>query len=300
MDALSDILEKIKLSSAVYFQSDFSSPWGMDIPAGPFAQFHIVTEGECLLRTPDKVVEFSAGDVVVFPHGAAHWLADSVESEKVEGMKVVQSIISGNPVFTGEEISAKVVCGHFEFDRTTKHAFIETLPNLIYVTKSEIDEKDWLKSIVTLVVDESSEVRLGNEVIIRKLGEILFIHVIRAYIEQNDIASGFLAALKDTRISSSLKLIHNSPGENWTLDSLARSVGMSRTSLSNKFKELVGETPMNYLTDWRILSAKELLRDSDMSIREVAHQIGYQSETAFIRVFKNRVAMTPLKYKKLA
>ncbi|MEP1093460.1 MAG: AraC family transcriptional regulator [Cyclobacteriaceae bacterium] len=297
MDALSDVLEKIKLSSAVYFQSDFSSPWGMDVPTGPFAQFHIVTDGKCLLKTQKDMVELSAGDLVVFPRGTEHWLADSISSEKVSGMKVVQSITSGNSLFQGEDVSTSLVCGHFEFDRMVKHTLIDSLPELVYITESEIQEKEWLRSIVNLVIEESAMNRQGNEVVIKKLGEILFIHALRAYIEQNKIETGFLAALKDERISSSLKLIHTSPGENWTLESLARNVGMSRTSLSNRFRDLVGETPMNYLTNWRILNAKELLKESDLSVREVAHKIGYRSEAAFNRVFKNRVEITPLKFR---
>lgn len=299
MDALSDVLEKIKLSSAVYFQSDFSVPWGMDVPNGPFAQFHIVTEGKCLLKTQGKVTELSAGDLIVFPNGTEHWLADSLSSKKISGAEVVQSIMSGDSIFQGDSVSTTLVCGHFEFDRMVQHALIRSLPELIYITQAQIEEKEWLKNIIALVIQESAAGRQGNEVVIKKLGEILFIHALRAYIEQTEIDRGFLAALKDERISSSLKLIHNAPEESWTLESLARKVGMSRTSLSNKFRELVGETPMNYLTNWRILNAKELLRESDLSVREVAHKIGYQSETAFNRVFKDRVQITPLKFRNL-
>ncbi|MEP5611572.1 MAG: AraC family transcriptional regulator [Cyclobacteriaceae bacterium] len=297
MDALSDILEKIKLSSAVYFQSDFSSPWGMDVPSGPYAQFHIVTKGKCLLKAQSEVVELCAGDLIVFPRGTEHWLADSLSSTKIEGTKVVQSIVSGDSIFQGDHVSTTLVCGHFEFDRLVQHTLINSLPEIIYITQAQIEEKEWLKNIITLITQETSAGRQGNEVVIRKLGEILFIHALREYIDQSEIENGFLGALKDERISTSLKLMHNSPEEKWTLESLARSVGMSRTSLSNKFRDLVGETPMNYLANWRILNAKELLKESDLSVREVAHKIGYQSEAAFNRVFKDRVKITPLKFR---
>lgn len=297
MDGLSDVLEKIRLSSAIYFQSDFPVPWGMDVPNGPFAQFHIVTDGKCLLKTRNDLIKLSEGDLVVFPKGTEHWLADSLSSNKSPGMEVVQSIVSGDPIFQGNHVSTSLVCGHFEFDRTVKHGLIDSLPELIYITKTEMEEKDWLQNIVSLVILETKNTRQGNEVVVRKLGEILFIHALRAYIDQNEITEGFLAALKDDRISSSLKLMHDAPGESWTLDSLARKVGMSRTSLSNKFRDLVGETPMNYLTNWRILTAKELLKESDLPVREVAHKMGYQSEAAFNRAFKDRVQVTPLKFR---
>ncbi len=297
MDALSDVLEKIRLSSATYFQSDFPVPWGMDVPNGPFAQFHIVTDGKCLLKTSNNLIELTKGDLVVFPKGTAHWLADAISSKKTPGAEVVQSIVSGDPFFQGDHISTTLVCGHFEFDGTVKHGLVDSLPELIYITRSEVEEKDWLQNVVSLVIQETANARQGNEVVVRKLGEILFIHALRAYIEQNEIDNGFLAALKDDRISSSLKLMHNAPGESWTLESLAREVGMSRTSLSNKFRDLVGETPINYLTNWRILTAKELLRESDLPVREVAHKMGYQSEAAFNRVFKARVQVTPLRFR---
>lgn len=298
MDALSDVLEKIKLSSAIYFQSEFSSPWGMDVPNGPFAQFHIVTHGKCLLQTNNELVELKAGDLIIFPKGTAHWLADSLSSKKTSGHQVVQSIMSGAPIFEGANAVTTLVCGHFEFDMKIQHVLIDSLPDLIYITDEQLKEKEWLQNIVELVILESGSSRQGNEVVVKKLGEILFIHALRAYIERSELEQGFLSALKDERISTSLKLIHNSPAENWTLEGLARKVGMSRTSLSNKFKELVGETPMNYLTNWRMLNAKELLSQTDLSVKEIAHKIGYQSEAAFSRVFKDRMQTTPLRFKK--
>ncbi len=298
MDVLSDLLKKIKLSSAVYFKSNFSSPWGMDIPKGPFAQFHIVSRGQCILKTKNSAIQLFAGDIVVFPRGTSHWLADIESSERKNGQEVVQAIMNGKSMFEGDKISTTLVCGHFEFDRSIDHPFINELPEIIHISDSEKNDLSWLKNISDLVIQEAGNEQSGSNVIVNKLGEILFIHVLRAYIQRRSTGNGFLAAIRDERISKVLKAIHTSPEIDWQLSSLAQLAGMSRTSFSNHFKAILGDTPLNYITQWRILQAKELLKESNKSVGEVAEEVGYQSEAAFNRVFKKRVLQTPLKYKK--
>ena len=286
MDVLSDILEKVKLSSVVYFTSDFSTPWGMDVPKGPFAQFHIVTRGHCVLRTKNKKVQLFAGDIVVFPKGTSHWLADKESSVRKKGQDVVEAILNGKSLFDGDYISTTLVCGHFEFDRNIQHPFIKELPEMIHIKDADRKELSWLESISSLVIHEAGNETSGSNIIVNKLGEVLFIHTLRAFIQKNAKKKGFMAAIQDERISKALKAIHTSPEENWHLSSLAKIAGMSRTSFSNQFKSLIGETPLNYITNWRILRAKELLNESRESVGEIAEKVGYQSEAAFNRVFK--------------
>ncbi len=298
MDILSDILKKVKLSSAVYFNTAFNAPWGMDIPNGPFAQFHMVTKGECILKTRNSLFQLFAGDLVVFPIGTSHWLADSELSERKNGQEVVQSIWNGSPIFEGNSTSTTLVCGHFEFDRNIDHPFTKALPEIIHINNCELQELSWLQNISDLIIQETNAKRSGGTIIITKLGEILFIHTLRAFMQRKSADKGFLAALQDKRISKALKAIHHSPKEDWQLSSLAQISGMSRTGFSNQFKALVGETPMIYITKWRILQAKELLVESKKTVGEIAEQVGYQSEAAFNRVFKKYVFQTPLKYRK--
>jgi len=298
MDVLSDILSKVKLTSVVYFKSDFSEPWGMNIPKGPFSQFHIVTKGQCVLRTKDKSIQLFTGDIVVFPLGASHWLANNENSERRNGQEVVESIFSGKSLFDGDKLSATLVCGHFEFDKNIDHPFIKELPSIIHINDTDLNQFSWLKSVTELVIQEAGKELSGSDIIVNKLGEVLFIHLLRAYIEKNKSTKGFVAAIQDDRISKVLKEIHSSPQNNWQLNSLARVAGMSRTSFTNRFKVLVGATPHNYLTQWRLLQARELLIESDYSIREIAEKVGYQSEAAFNRVFKEKVNQTPLKFRR--
>jgi len=297
MDILSDILSKVKLTSVVYFKSDFSDPWGMEVPKGPFAQFHMVTKGQCLLRTKDKSIQLFAGDIVVFPLGASHWLANSENSKRYQGQDVVESILSGKSLFQGDKLSTTLVCGHFEFNKSLDHPFIKELPSIIHIDDTDLKQFSWLKSITDLVIEEAEKEQPGSGVIVNKLGEILFVHTLRAFIEKNKSTSGFIAAIQDERISKVLKAIHSSSQNDWKLEQLAQIAAMSRTSFANRFKALTGQTPFNYIMQWRLLQAKELLELSSLSVGEIAEKVGYQSEAAFNRVFKKRVSQTPLKFR---
>jgi len=297
MDVLSDILSKVKLSSAVYFKSDFSKPWGMDIPKGPFAQFHMVTKGQCVLKTKETSIQLFTGDIVVFPLGASHWLANNEKSKRYEGREVVEAILSGKSLFEGDQLSTTLVCGHFEFDRHVGHPFINELPAMIHINDDDVKQFSWLKNITDLVIDEAEKEKSGSNVIVNKLGEILFIHTLRVLIEKNKLKTGFMAAMQDERISKVLKEIHTYPEKDWHLEKLAQIAGMSRTSFISKFKLLIGDTPFNYLTQWRLLQAKQLLAESNLSVGEISEQVGYQSEAAFNRVFKKNVEQTPLKFR---
>ena len=171
------------------------------------------------------------------------------------------------------------------------------MPAIIHITNTDVKEFSWLERITDLVIQEAGKEQPGSNVIVNKLGEVLFVHTLRAYIERNKLKQGFIAAIQDERISKVLKAIHSSSGENWQLEELAQIAGMSRTSFTNKFKELIGDTPFSYLTQWRLLQAKELLRESKKSVGEISEVVGYQSEAAFNRVFKKRVEQTPLKFR---
>ncbi|MEO9483038.1 MAG: AraC family transcriptional regulator [Ekhidna sp.] len=296
-DALDDILKRIRLRSVFYFHSNFSSPWGMSVPDGPHAQFHLITKGSCVLKVDNKDLKLFGGDVVMFTSGKRHLLSDGMNNQSVIGSEVVQKIkASANP-FVGDEVAVRLICGHFEFDSSMSDAFNRSLPDVLLLRSEEIKRNELLRSILELIVIESSSYLPGGDVLVSRLGEALFIHLIRTYSELHKDQVGFLAAIQDERISAALKLLHESPEKEWKLGDLARKAGMSRTSLANRFREIVGETPMNYLTNWRVSLAKQMLKESNLQVKEIAFKIGYQSEAAFIRVFRSRLNTTPLKYR---
>ena len=298
MDVLSEILRRISLSSTVYFKSEFSAPWGMEVQQGTNAQFHLIISGDCLVRTQKLKIRLRKGDMVIFPDGINHWLADSESSPRVKGQEVVKSINNGVPIFSGDKVSATLLCGHFEFNRDFDHPFISEMPEIIHLTPTGNNELQWLEHVAQLIEIEIGSGEEGSNVVVDKLGEVLFIYAIRAYVNKQKLTEGFIAALHDQRISKSLTVLHSNPEKRWTLAELSKMAGMSRTSFCNQFKSLVGVTPLQYLTHWRILIAKQLLKETDKTVAEVALGVGYSSEAAFNRLFKSWVDQTPSKFRR--
>ena len=253
-----------------------------------------------VLKFKNRLIQLFAGDIVVFPLGTEHWLADIESSQRKLGQEVIECIFSGESLFEGDKIATTLICGHFEFDKSIDHPFIKELPEIIHITDSEKKELSWMESIINLVSQEAGTEKAGSNIIVNKLAEVLFIYGLRAYVQRKSSKIGFLAAIQDERICKVLKAVHTSPEKDWPLSSLAQLAGMSRTGFSNKIKTLIGDTPLNYITQWRILQAQELLKESEKQVGEIAEIVGYKSEAAFNRVFKKRVAQTPLKYRQSA
>jgi AraC-like DNA-binding protein len=295
MDALSDILNTIRLQSSVYFRSDFSSPWGMQIDRGPFAQFHMLVRGNCWLSADSfkEPLPLSGGDIVIFPFGDAHWIVDDLKHKRTPGRQVVEALRRNESIFQGERITATLVCGHFEFDRDVDHPFMRALPRFIHLSGIEQRQLSWLETITNVIIQEAGSGNPGSEVVITRLAEVLFIHILRAYMIQKNISNGYFAALKDRQINEALNMIHTRPQNNWKLENIARAIGMSRSAFAARFKQLVGMTPIGYVTNWRMHKAREMLKDQNLSLIEIAEKVGYTSEAAFNRAFKRRFNQNP-------
>ena len=235
------------------------------------AQFHIVVRGSCYLKSGDsnETVLLSTGDLVVFPHGKAHWLADDPDNKKIPGKKVLQSISNKQPIFKGDRVSTTLICGHFEFDRDFEHPFFDALPDVIHISDIARKDIDWFESALGLIMHEVDSAQPGSDVIVDKIAEVIFIQVLRSYMRQQNNTEGFFAALKDKQLNTALKMIHSKPEENWTLESIARDIGMSRSAFAARFKNLVGEPPMAYITRWRMTKARELLKNPRKPLTEL-------------------------------
>jgi len=299
MDALSTILEATSLRSVVYSKFPLSAPWGLDIVQDENSQFWRLVSGNCTVGSPDgRVIEMEEGDLVFVPHGSAHWIGDKSTSLRMPSPEFVKARRAGIEVFKGGGDVTVLIAGHFEFDYQTLHPFLKDLPSIIhirqYVTKNQL----LLKQVTQLMLEELNNEGPGSKVMLKCLSEIMFINIIRAYLDQAAPDSGFLSALNDPRISKALKLMQDSPQNNWTLESLALEIGMSRSVFFNQFKKLVHETPLNYLTNWRIRQAQKLLITDNNNIAQIAENVGYRSEAAFNRIFKSKTGQTPAVYRR--
>jgi AraC-like DNA-binding protein len=314
MDVLSDVLGAVRLTGAVFFDVEAAEPWVAQTPdVATFAHqvmpeaehvivFHILTHGSCWSELVDGSVppiRLSAGDLVVVPNGHEHALCSVPGMRAVPDLSAYRRPVGGkiiHPVWVNEGGGPErchFVCGYFGCDARPFNPLLDALPRMFNARVSE-RTRSWLSSLVSAAVAESEEATPGGETMLAKLAELMFVEVIRKYIDGlPDGSRDWLSGLRDRQVGASLALIHGRPAEPWSLDSLAREVGMSRTVFAERFMSFVGVPPMQYLARWRLQLAAHLLENRSCGIAVAAAQVGYESEAAFNRAFKKHVGMPP-------
>lgn len=246
-------------------------------------------------------VALGSGDLVVLPRGDAHSLIDSPGSTARPAERIVrgQNLDNYGPVtYGGAGLPAEVLCGYFEFDQSRPHPIVAGLPALVHIRNTDRDDIGWLQAALNFMIHETKAAKPGAELVVSRLAEVLFVQVIRAYLQQAEAPPGIWAAIADKRIGAALQLMHQAPQKGWTLETLARQVGLSRSAFAAQFSELVGNTPLRYLTALRMQRAQELLKDPGLSTAAVAAEVGYQSEAAFGKAFKKYVGKGPGSYRR--
>ncbi|UTW48894.1 AraC family transcriptional regulator [Bacterioplanoides sp. SCSIO 12839] len=299
MDILSSILRHIHLRGSVYFNSCFCSPWGLDIDRDQRASFHIIERGQCWLQLNDEdPVPLVTGDIVILPHGSKHQIFDQRSSTLIPGATAVEQIISGNNPFSGEHEHFNIVCGYFEYDRNIQNQFIDSLPEVIHITQQQRLQFRFLHSALEMIATESASQKPGSELLKDKITELLFIQVMRTFIQLNPQKNNFIAALNDRHISVALGLMHTQPETHWTLHELAKHSGMSRSRFAQHFHDLVGTTAMRYLLSCRMQRAKQYIEETSTPVNNLAELVGYSSDSAFKKAFKQFFGHTPAHFRK--
>lgn len=296
-DVLSDVLRLIRLKSCVYFMQDFRAPWGMEIGGTSFAQFHAVVRGDCVAEVGGHCHLAEAGDVMLFPRGADHVLADENGRVAEPGMAVLQAIQEERPLFAEGGRATQLICGHYEYAGDSRHPLIEQLPDFIHVRGFDRVSPETLDSVIPLLVREMSARSPGSDTVVERLAEVLLIQVLRAHLATERPSVGFLAAAGDPRISRAIRLVHEAHDRPLTLEQLADAAGMSRSAFAERFKEVAQISPISYLTRWRLERARQLLSPGGASVAEVANMVGYESDVAFSRAFKREYALSPTAYR---
>jgi len=305
MDALSDLLRVVRLDAAYFYPVEAAEPWSVEsvgaeelapriLPgAEHLIAYHVLIKGRCfagILGEPQ--VEMLPGDVVIFPHGHATLMSSARDLS--EGLSYTRAPARHpETVFLGEEGSraTSFICGFLGCDRRPFNPLLAALPSLLHV-RGMLDS--WPGGFTRQLVEESRNTRAGSETVLTRLAELMFIEVLRRYLaglpsEQ----SGWLAGFRDDTVGQALTLLHGRPGHAWTLADLAREVASSRSNLARRFTELVGQPPMQYLTNWRMQVAANLLVERGDKVSWVAGEVGYDSEAAFSRAFKKSTGLAP-------
>lgn len=312
-DALSDVLRTVRLAGALFFRVEATAPWCAEAPDSrvlapilmPAAQrvisYHAVTAGRCwaaLAGNPG--VQLEAGDVVVFPHGDAYSLSTKRGARRPVDVEFFRRMVDGQLPFTvrdggGQLERVELFCGFLGCDVQPFNPLLSTLPRAIVVRRqAPTPSNNPLGVLLDLACSEAAELEVGGGCVLARISELLFIETIRQYVRSmpSDEA-GWLSGLRDPVVGRALSLIHGDPSGRWTLDRLARKAGVSRSGLVTRFRRLVGEPPMQYLTRWRMQKAAQHLLDGKEKMAAVAARAGYESEAAFSRVFKKVVGVPP-------
>lgn len=304
MDALTDILNTLRLSSSLYFRTELTAPWGIQVPAeGRVARFHIAIRGQCWLRIDglEEDVFMANGDLIIIPHGAGHVLADSPGTPPTALADVFEEIAypgSGPLIYGGGGAGCCLVCGEFAFDERENHPLLDNLPPLLKVTGDQSYNAQWLDSIIGFIAHEAASLEPGANAIIDRLSEIIFIQVIRATLASTREHIPFLSAFADPRISNVLSNIQRNPGTDWSVESLGQIANMSRSAFSNRFTELTNMTPLQYVIFVRLQKASRMLLESSHSLPAIAESVGYKSEAAFSMAFKRQFGVRPGEFRR--
>ncbi len=301
MDVLSDILDTLRLRGTLYFATEFHRPWGLRVPAHRrVARFHLVARGACWVRVVGRAepVLLEAGDLILVPHGAEHVLADTPDTPcrtVDEVVKAAGFTGHGALVLGGEDTGAptRLVCGHFEFDEELDHPLLGQLPPAVVVNWEREVRDAPLEDAFRFIVREVQAGRPGHTAVVRRLSEVLFLQAVRAWAARARPEQGVLPALADPRLSSALAAIHEDPAAPWTIGTLSRRAAMGRSAFAERFRRVTGETPLRYLTRWRVQRAKRLLAESDLPLERIAELVGYESAPSLSRVFRRVAGATP-------
>jgi len=232
--------------------------------------FHLIDEGDCLvlLANGKDTLRLNSGDLVVFPHGAAHTLCSPPDSDHGPAANRFTSIL----------------CGEFEFATGSRNPILDALPEWIVVR--EADSGSQFRHLARLMLHEARQESFGRQLVLDKLADALFVMALRHHIASSNERRGLIAALIDPRMARVLEAMHAEPGRAWTVAMLADLAHQSRTAFAQHFNEVLGVSPYQYLTEWRMAEALRLLRDPKSSAATIAEKLGYQTEAAFRRAFK--------------
>jgi AraC-like DNA-binding protein len=281
MDAITDFLSAVRVQGACYGRIQITGAWAPLPEAGSQAGFGLVSYGQAWLKLPDvaEPIHLLHGDFFLLAPGRVYELSSGRE---------------GAPT--------AIIAGRFHFDETNGRPLTDFLPPLILIRDGQPHMLPLQKTLELLAseMDESKPgSEPGSEIAVRRLADLLLIQALRAHIAASpENRTGWMYALSDAHIGAALNSMHKRIEHPWTVASLASEAGMSRSAFAQRFKELMSESPLEYLTRWRMYRGSDLLRESDRKLADVAQAVGYDSDGAFHKAFKRVLGIAPGEYRR--
>ena len=299
-DPVGEALHFLRMNGAFYCRSELTAPWGLTLPPMPgYIWFHVVTSGRLWLETDEDAQSswIQPGDLALVPHGEGHVLRSEASTPAPRILDLERELVSDRyEILRHGDGGAptSLICGAVRFEHPAAENLIGSLPSTIHIEASSSPRLDWMESTLRLMATEAGELRPGGEAVITRLGDILVIQAIRAWMDSDPAArTGWLGALQDPQIGRAISLIHRDPARDWSVASLADELAMSRSAFAARFTELVGEPVMRYVARWRMHVAVDALIEEGATVGELADRLGYRSEAAFSRAFKRVIGDSP-------
>jgi len=325
-DTLSDLLRSVRVRGAVFFYVSCRDEWSAQAPAASeiaeavlpgcehVMEYHMLAKGNGWAAIAgEEPVKMAAGDIVMFPHGDSHVMssapgvppirqtAEWVFSRRNDPKPLVVSyhhgvVEAGSPMPV-DHAQTIFVCGFLGCDVKPFNPLVAALPRILHLPATQAG--DWVSRVIDQAVSESNSPRPGGDAVLERLSEMMFVDAARRYLDSlPEDATGWLAGLRDRFVGKTLALLHDYPNRDWTVDDLAREVGLSRSALHERFVQYVGQPPMQYLANWRIQLGTRLLRESNHTVATIAQEVGYESEAAFSRAFKRMIGTPPAAWRR--
>jgi AraC-like DNA-binding protein len=325
-DILSDVLRTVHLRGAIFYYVSGSREWVAEaLPSRDIAssvmpdsehvmEYHVVTRGRCWAAIAgEQPVRLETGDIVLFPQGDAHVISSApglrgvaarpdAAEQKVAQLPFTLHLDATEvraEIGSDEGADTTLVCGFLGCDARPFNPLIASLPRILHLRAT--GNHEWTAQFMRQAVAESRNKRPGGEAMLERMSEMMFVDAIRRYVDTlPEDSRGWLAGLRDRFVGRALALMHDAPAHAWTVDDLGHRVGLSRSALHERFAEMIGQSPMQYLANWRMQVAAGLLRSTSATVASVAVDVGYDSEAAFARAFKRLVGTPPAAWRRQA
>lgn len=282
MNALNQLLTTLKIEANIYKNGQYCGMWAIDTSGAQRMTFHIISKGCCYLLIDDETLEMNTGDVIFFPHDASHRISNVTHQNVPINAATTEKMSS-----TLSEESTGLICGNFENNHPLFPRLLKQLPKYIHIKATHNSSS---KKIIDLICEESIQIDENSSLLLNRLADCLFYALLR---DHTDTTSGLFSAFSHAQINKSLELIHQNTTKNFTLEELASEAGMSRSAFANVFKEIICQTPMEYVTQWRMTQAYRWLADEGISTLSAALRSGYENEASFSKAFKRIIGFGP-------
>jgi AraC-like DNA-binding protein len=318
MEILLDVLRAVRLNGALFFDVEAKAAWVAETPAMPriaslvmpeaehVIGFHAVLSGSCWAELGDgsvPAVQLSAGDVIILPGGVQHSLCSAPGMRAEPDLSLYYRPTDQPLPFIlqtgggGTSEGVRFICGYLGCDAKPFNPLLDALPDVIHARGQA--NGPGIGELIRMALNESRARRDGSEIMLARLSELLFVEVLRGYVDTLSADTrDWFSGLRDRHVGAALRLIHGRPAEDWTLERLGREVGLSRSVFAERFTHHLQMAPMHYLGRWRLQLAARLLEGPGVNISEVSQRVGYESEAAFNRAFKKLMGTPPGAWRK--